>query len=176
MAIATLKVIKCTGTSAATETDATGNLMRLMNADSTSQTDGANPIAVPATGTNYSFENWYKFKVVTAPDNEIATIKVWGPNTQPNSDTKLTLYLGTTATGATPVATASTVAVDRIDSGASEHNSQATALAVGTPQASDKLTAVNHETDFIVVQMKVEPAAVGGEGPVQTLSISYDES
>lgn len=160
---ATIVLRVCTGTNAATEATVTGITMR---SNDSAANDTANPISIPSVGTNRSFEKWIRFMCTVAPAVQATNFKYWGPNTIPGTGTLL--FVGTTATGVTPVATDSAVATSQQDT---NHFSAGTALAV-----SGTLVNVNDETDFVVFQMDVDTTA--GPGPIsqQTHNYSYDEN
>ena len=160
---ATIKLMCCTGTDAGTEAEVTGIMFR---SNDSSATDKNNPITIPASGTTHSYEKWLRWKCTVAPDTQVTNFKYWGPNSQPA--TGLTIYVGTTDTGATPTDNDSTVATTRQDT---NHYSSATALSV-----SGTLTNVGDETDYLVMQLDVDSTASQGDMPQQTHYYSYDEN
>lgn len=167
---ATINLRVCTGTNASNENvgispNATAIAFR-SNDVATYSDFTSNPITIPAAGTNYSYEKWLRFRCSVAPTTQVTNFKVWGPNTQPG--TGLTLYWGTTATGATPVDTDSTIATIRQDT---NFYSSATAINV-----SGTLTASGQATDFLVMQLDVGPTATQGNMAQQTYNYSYDEN
>ncbi len=178
MAIAVFKTVKCTGTGAATETDA-NNHPCFLNADVHSENFAAYPVSVPKdapSSPNYSFETWLKFQCTSAPDQYCQNFKWWGPNKQPDwQDTpgsKLTVMAGTTGTGATPTDNASAVAT------VSQHDhyyDAGTALSIGVIPADDKIDAVGEQTDFLVQQLKVEYGAQKGDMETQSFILDYEE-
>lgn len=178
MALAAFKLVKCTGTNAATETDATGNLVRWLNTDVHSQTQGVNPIAVPVTGSaNNSFETWLLFELTDVPNTKCENFITWGPSTQPKisgvEDTDLTLYMGTTGTGVDPKVANSTVA------GTIQHTNYYSAsnkLTVGVQPGDNIINAIAEQTDYIVTQLRVAVGATQGEMDLHTFSLGYDES
>lgn len=160
---ATIIIQGCTGENAATEATITGLMMRAN--DSVAVTK-ANPITIPAEGTAYSYEKWVRFKCTVAPDNSVSNFKYWGPNTTPG--TGLTLFAGTTDTGATPVATDSAVATTQQDT---NYYDTSHVLAIG-----GTLTTEDQESNYLVLQLDVASTAGPGDIVQQTHNYSYDES
>lgn len=159
-----------TGASAGTESpagDATNwNLMSSDAYDSTGTTYQSNPIVVPAGGTAYSYERWMKLKF-SGTFNLINNVKVW-KSAGTLSDAALSIYAGKTATGATPVATVSSIATATIPT------SSGTAINI-TP--SNAINTTGEKTDFLVVQLRVPSTVVTpGDIGTQTLTFQYDES
>ena len=150
------------GTSPGTESAAvTGiDLISADNATNSLANRQANPITV---GTR-SFEKWVCLKVDTAPANAVANFKIWGDGAVAANTT---LYWGATATYATPVNTASTVATTNFNT--------VTSAAKGTWHAGS-LSAQNAITDYSVFQLDVASGASPGNWPTETVSYSYDET
>lgn len=170
---AVLGIKKCTGTNAATETTQTSNITRLLSQDNASVTVGLHEVGVPISGTGYSYESHIRWFIDgTAPANRIENIRTYYPESVPSSG--ITIYAGTTATGTTPVNIVSTIAVDQVDSGGNAHNSEANALAIGTPQTDDELVVNGDKTDYVVVQIRVTTSALGGNFEF-TSWLLYDE-
>ena len=117
MAFAVFKLTKTYGTSPGTSSDCSGKAFGFLSTDTNDAPSSANAVAVPLLVTdpaNYSYESWLRLVLTSAPDNSVTSLKIWGPDSQPDGDTKITDYVGTTATYATPSASASSVATDRI--------------------------------------------------------------
>jgi len=178
MALAAFKLVKCIGTDAATETDCDKH-PTFLSADIVSDDHATYPIAVPISSgasPNYSFELWVRLECIGAPDNYCQTFKTWGPADQPDSgDTpgdRMTIYIGTTASGATPTDSASSVATEaQHDQGSIGYYSQATALAVDVEPGDGKIDAVGEKTDYVVLQLWVEDLAQ--QGDIQTILFNW---
>lgn len=159
-----------TGTSAGTESpvgDATNwNLMSIDDYDDTGSTYAANPITVPDTGTNYSYERWMRVKF-TGTFNLVENVKVW-KSAGTLSDVNLALFVGESTTGVTPVVTDSSIATTAMPT------TEGTAIDI-TPTAA--IDADGDYTDYLVVQLDV-PSTVTTPGDIgtQTLTFQYDES
>ena len=160
---ATIQLLVCTGANAATETVATGIMLR---SNDSAATDKSNPIVVPSAGTSRSYEKWIRWKCTVAPSTQCTNFKYWGPSTTPG--TGLTLFAGTTATGAAPSNSDSSVATTQQDT--NYYDSSHTLAVSGT------LTGTNQKTDFVVLQMDVISTASAGDIAQQTHNYSYDEN
>ena len=180
MATAAFNLMKCTGTDAGDQTNSVRNPC-FINTDEHSTGTGTRQVAVPATGAsaNYSYENWLLLECTAAPNNQVVNVKFWGPSQQPDyADTpgnKITVLAGTTGTGVTPKDTVSTVATttqhDNYNGpGVGEY------LAIDVVPGDAKIDAVGEETEFIVLQLKVEAGAQRGDGATVPFMIGYDES
>lgn len=159
---ATIVLQCCTGTNAATENTVTGIMMRADDSHLVTK----NPVTIPSVGVARSFEKWLRLKCTVAPANQVTNIKYWGPNTIPA--TGLTLYAGTTATGATPTASDSSVATTQQNTNYYDISHQ---LSI-----SGTLVNQNDESDYFVFQLDVGTTASPGDIAQQTHNYSYDES
>lgn len=170
---ATCEVKVYTGTDAGTENPTTGDAdnLNLMNADEY-DSDGTlytqHPIAVPSSGTNYSYERWAKLKF-SDTFNKIENIKVW-KSAGTLSDANLDILAGVTDTGATPTNSASTIATTTLTSW--DEESEALDL---TP--SGGITSSPGYSKYLVLQLKV-PDTVTTPGDIGTITLTfkYDES
>lgn len=155
--------IRCnTSTDAGTESGVVTGI-DFISADNATNSLG-NRTANPITAGNRSFEKWVTARVDVAPDNACSNFKFW---TDAAVETETTLYGGTTATGATPTDSASSVAT-----------TDATTWTSGaklTWHAGD-LTGVSDTTDFLVLQLATTGSAAAGNWTQETLSYSYDET
>lgn len=159
--------------SVGTENPSTGsatniNLMAI-DAYDASGTDYTNyPIAVPASGTNYSYERWVRIKF-SGTFNNINNIKAWLDSWN-KSDPNLELYAGVTDTYSTPVNTRSTIATTP----SANWTGLANALDL-TPTGG--ITASPGYSKYLVLQLAV-PSTVTTPGDVGTIvvKVQYDES
>lgn len=177
MALAAFKLLKCTGTNAATEADCSKHPC-FLSADLNSTATTTYPIAIPAdadsaTGDSYSYENWLRLECTSVPDNYCQTFKVYGPSTQPDDPTnKLTVMIGTTDTGVTPTANASSVATTIQHT---NYYSAATGLSIGVEPSDNQIAAVGEKTDYVVLQLQVEYEAEQGDISTVVGNWSYEE-
>ena len=160
---ATILIKGCVGTDAGTEATITSIMFR---ANDSVATDKSNPIVITSGETAYSYEKWIRWYCSVAPDTQCTNFKFWGAGSPPA--TGITVYAGTTATGATPVVTQSIVATTRQDT---NYTSLATGLSIG-----GTLTATGEETNYLVLQLRVADTASQGDMPQQTYNYAYDEN
>lgn len=177
MAFATLKLYKCTGTNAATETYVSDSIVAFLNADIHSVDVGSYAIGVPAgvaDPANYSYETWLRWTLDNEPDNYIQNIKVYGSSSQPDSpNNKLTVMMGATETAATPVDTASTVATTAQHS--NYYDATTNNLAITVVPADNKLDTTGEQTFYCVSQLKVEYGAQQSQVGTMTFNMTYEE-
>ena len=173
MALAAFKLIKCTGAGAATEEDC-GSHPCFLSVDLVSENTAAYSIGIPGdapSSPNYSMEVWLRLEMTAVPNNQVTALKVWIQGDPPQDG--VTVLMGTTDTGATPTHSASSVAtVDAYDN----YYGPSNALAVGIDTGDDKMDAVGEQSDFIVLQLKVEDGVDAGDITTVLLSIDYTES
>lgn len=179
MALAAFKLVKCIGANAATEIDSSKHPC-FLSSDLHSEIPANYPVARPQSALeapNYSMEVWLRYECTVAPDNQVENIKVWGPNKRPDAEgspaNQLTIYIGTTATGATPTDAQSTVALTRQDT---NHYEAGNALALPTATGDSIIDAVGEKTNYLVLQLAVDELAATGDMQTQTFFIQYEES
>lgn len=161
--VAALSLRVYTGTNAATESAAvTGiDLISADNATNSLANRQANPVTV---GTR-SFEKWCKLKVDTAPANAVTNFKIWGDGAVAANTTLY--WAGEVTSGATPTASASSVATTNFNT--------CTSGAKCTWDTAS-YSALNATTKYIVFQLDVASGASPGNWPTETASYSYDET
>lgn len=162
---ATISLRVYTSTNAATESAAvTGvDFISADNATNSLANRQANPLTIPSAGTNYSYEKWLKLKIDVVPANSVSNFLFW---TDGAFQTGVGFKAGVTATGVTPVVTASTVAT--VDA------STYTSAAKLTWHAGS-LSALNATTQYLVLQASVGTTAVQGNMTQESFNYSYDE-
>lgn len=161
---ASISLRVCTGTDAGTVSSAvTGiDMVSADNAVNSSANRAANPVG---KGTN-SYEKWMLLYVDVAPANDVSNFQVWGDGAALGTDIDL-MVDGEIATGVTPVATTSVVAVNDwtdYDSGSKLQWDDAT------------LTDADETTEFLVMQLQVGAGAAVGAMDQGVANYSYDKS
>jgi hypothetical protein len=184
VANAAFKVVKCTGTNASTETDVS-KAPNFLSVDAVHSTPSdykiKRPASIPANPT-YSFEMWLRLECTVAPDNECENFRFYGPAFQPDHEDNpgncLFVMWGTTASGATPVNTASSVAtVAQYEvSGGTGYFDPASALSVGVNPGDNVIDAVGEKTDYLVAQLKIVGGAQAGSMLGQIWFYLWEES
>jgi hypothetical protein len=166
MAIAAFDILKCTGTDAGTEADS-GRNPCFLSADLNSTDTSSYPIAVPDSGSNYSYEVRLRWKCTTAPDNKCENFKYYGASSQPVVD--VTIMAGADSGAHTPSDSASSYATT------AQHNNYYSSGTALTFDDSTEITAINDKTDTLVLQLKVESDAPQGALPTMPQYVEYDE-
>jgi len=162
---ATVTLHVFTGTNAGTESGAvTGiDFISADNATNSLANRTTYPITIPTSGTAYSFEKWLKLRIGAGLANQISNVKFWTDGSfQANTGVKY----GTTATGATPVQTASTKATT--DAATATSGAKAT-WDGGTYNTTGLIN------NYLVLQLNVTDAATQGNWTQETFYYSYDE-
>ena len=166
-----------TGTTAAVE-HASGEHLTFLADDSFGGDAADSPLSVPAAASTVnSYERWFGLKCTVAPDTACENFEIWGSSEQPDYDhkppNKVTLYLGTTASAATPVVTNSTIAT------LAQHSSyydSAHALTLNVEPGDNKIDAVDEYVRYGVAQLRLAEGVASGHMTTFILNITYDES
>ncbi len=167
---ATCELKCCIGASAGTETPAgdaaNWNMMLSDTYSGTATYYATYPITVDTDATAYSYERWMRLKF-TGTFNKIENVKAY-KSAGAYSDAALAINAGETDTGATPTASASSVATSAIPT------TSGAAIDI-TPAAG--ISASGDKTDYLVAQLVV-PTTVTTPGDIgsQTMTFTYDES
>jgi hypothetical protein len=183
MALAAFKCLKCTGTNAATETDVSKK-PNFLSVDEVDATPSNHPITRPATvvaDPTYSYEMALRWECTAAPDNDCTNFKLYGPSHQPDYEDNpgdcMFVMWGTSATGVTPVNSASTIATTAQyeASGGTGYYSVSTALSLGVNPGDDKIDAVGEKTDYLYAQLKLVGGVQLGDMVNQIWVILWEE-
>jgi len=168
---ATIRLVKCTSTNAATETDLGASPGVALKSNDTAVNDPTTyPVTIPPAGSGYSYETWLRWRCNVAPDTQVTNFEYWGPTSTPKASTAI--YVGTVASGSatTPIDSQSSDAVTRQD--AVYHG-----IAVDDALAiAGTLTTIGHQTAYLVMQLRVASTAVQGDCTQTTHNFSYDEN
>ena len=160
---ATVQIVEKNG-AGPTATDKTSGTIRFKNADDAT-VDIVNPMVVPPSGTDYSFEKWLRLKVTGGTYTDISNIRAYmdGAN---GFGTGIGLYAKAVTTYATPAeATATTGYTD------------AFSYTSGSPidLAGDGSTGTGEKGDHLVMILTVASTASGGMLTAETLTLAWDE-
>ena len=193
--VATVSVYVDTGGSdgspgSSTDIDALGAPNLQFRTEDTSTVDNAKPIVIPTSGTNYSYTKSCYLKCTAAPSVQIDNVQIYtdgtnslgtgtGVNIGNQFPTKnsgsssgyrpATGTSGTTGDVMTTVYTGITTTSDFFS-----FNSGAT-KALSISETGSKITAINHTTNYFVLQMTVTTTASPGTTVNETATIQYDE-
>lgn len=155
-----------------TTTDKTGGTVRFKNADD-ANVDNNDPLQIPSSGQEYSYEKWLRFNFATAPDTEITNLEFYmdGAN---NYRSGVKLWYATDPSYSTPQ-------VPTESNDPPEHDaspmSDAFGATSGSPVSlgSGPFTGTGEKGDHLVAVMEVEPGASPGTLSAETATFEYDE-
>ena len=160
---ATVQIVEKNGVGA-TATDKTSGTIRFKNADN-STVDLNNPLVVPASGTDYSFEKWIRFNVTGGTYSQITNLKAYSDGANGHG-TGVGLFAKAVTAYATPAeATATTGYTDFFT------YTSGVALTLG----AGPFTSTGEKADHLVMICTVASTASGGLTASETLSLAWDE-
>lgn len=160
---ATVQIIEKNG-AGGTPTDKTSGSIRFKNADDAT-VDLVNPMVVPPSGTDYSFEKWLRLNVTGGTYSQITGVKAYSDGAN-GLGTGVGLYAKAVASYATPAEATSTAGYADFfgyTSGA--------ALSLG----AGPFTSTGEKGDHLVMIATVADTASGGVTPTETLTLAWDE-
>lgn len=173
---ATVAINEWNGTGAGVKTDKTSGTIRFKNAGN-AVVDLNDPLVVPASGQQYSFEKWLRLGITGGTFTQITNvraytdgangfgtgIKLWGESRP--------AYDGTN--GPQKPSEASDPPVG--DSGLAMADAFAWTQAAPLSLGAGPFTAVGDIGDFLLLVLEVEATATQGVLPAETLTFAYDE-
>jgi hypothetical protein len=160
---ATVQILEKNGAGAST-TDKTSGTIRFKNADDAT-VDLNNPMVVPTSGTDYSFEKWIRFNVSGGTYSQITNIKAYSDGSS-GLGTGVGLYAKAVTSYATPAEATSTSGYTNFFSYTS-----GSALTLG----AGPYTSTGEKADHLVMICTVADTASGGLTSSETLTLAWDE-
>jgi hypothetical protein len=163
--VATVTIGEKNGVSG-TYTNKTSDVVRMKNADNAT-VDPNNPMVIPGSGSDWSYEKWLRLKIgATGPSVQITNLKFYTDGTN-GFGTGVSLWAKAVSTYATPAeGTASTGYADAFG------YTSGSALSLG----SGPYTATDTEIgDHCVLLLQVASTATQGSLTTETVTFSYDE-
>ena len=161
--VATVLIVEKNG-AGGTNTDKTGGTIRMKDADD-SNVDTNNPMVIPGSGSNYSFEKWLRMKMTVAPSVQLSNLKFYTDGTN-SMGTGINLWAKNVTTFATPAQVSSTTGYTNAFS-----YSSGSPLVLG----AGPYTTTGEMGDHVVLAQEVQSTATQGQTPSETLTFSYDE-
>lgn len=162
---ATVKIVQKNGTGG-TPTDVTSGTVRFKNADD-ANVDANNPMVIPGSGTDWSYEKWLRLTADSAPSVNITNVKFYMDGTN-DFGAGVNLYAKTVAgtSYATPVEGTGTAGF-----------ASAFTYTAGSPLTvgAGTYTGTGQFADHVVMQMSVGTNASQGALAAETATFSYDE-
>lgn len=148
-------------------TDKTSGTIRFKNADN-ALANTSDPIPIPSSGTNFSFEKWLRLSVTVAPDTQIENLQAYSDGGDGLAN--VTVHYKTEGTYATPSKPAN--ATGLTDFFTSNSGSPIDMDGINTGPFS----GTGDIGDYLVMCWEVAAAAQQGASASETLTFSYDES
>lgn len=160
--------------SAATQTNKTSGTVRFKNADDAA-VNTANPLVVPSSGQEYSFEKWLRLNVTVAPNTEISNLKHYGDGVN-NFGTGVKLWYSTFSHYADPVIPIETNDPPLDQDGVAMTNwFSLTSGAAADLDDGAVFSGAGEIGRFVVLVMEVETTAVQGTLVAEVGTWSFDE-
>jgi hypothetical protein len=164
--VATVQIVEANGT-AETLTQKDGSTLRFKNADNAT-VDALNPMVIPATGQDWSFQKWTQLNVTVAPATNLTNLKFYTDGTGWSAaDAFVKGWAAAETTYATPIAASGS---SQFTADMFSYTSGA-ALDLGTAA----VTGTGLKGDHAHLALEVEAGATQGTLTAETLTYSYDE-
>lgn len=161
---ATVQIVEKNG-AGATATDKTSGTIRFKNADDAT-VDTNNPMVIPSSGSDWSYEKWLRLNVTVAPATNISNLKFYTDGTS-GFGTGVSLWAKAVTSYATPAeGTSSTGYSDAFG------YTSGSALSLG----AGPYTGTGEKGDHCVLLLEVASTASPGSLTAETATFSYDET
>jgi hypothetical protein len=161
--VATVQIIEKNG-AGGTATDKTSGTIRFKNADNAT-VDNNNPLVIPPSGSDFSFEKWLRLNVTVAPSVQISNLKFYTDGAN-ELGAGVLLWAKAVTAYATPTEPANSTGYVN----AFTYTSGAP-LSLG----AGAFTGTGEKGDHAVCMMEVQNTATQGQTPSETITFSYDE-
>jgi len=149
-----------------TYTDKNSGTIRFKNADNAT-VDLNNPMVIPPSGVDYSFEKWLRLRIgATGPASQITNLQFYTDGSN-GMGTGVLMYAKAVASYATPAEATSTAGYTNAFSYVTGSR-----LSLGAGPYSTINTEMG---DHCVMMLTVADTASPGTTPSETLTFSYDE-
>ena len=177
---ATVIINEYNGAGPGTKTNKTSGTIRFKNADN-AVVDLNDPLVVPASGQEYSFEKWLRLQITGGTFTQISNLRAYSDGAN-SFGTGIKLWHAVSGAYIQPVVPSE--AADPPQSAAAgspvEPMTDFFARTQGSPADLDGIntgpfTATGDIGDFLALVMEVEPTASQGVLTAETLTFAYDE-
>jgi len=132
-----------------------------------SAVDLNNPLVVPPTGTDWSYEKWVRLQA-TGTFTQISNLQAYTDGAN-GLGTGVNIWYRTTGTFVAPAEETSTAGLTQLFT-----KTTATPIDMDLTNTGP-FTATGDIGDFLVMAMQVQSTAINGVTPSETLTFSYDE-
>ena len=151
-----------------TATDKTSGTIRFKNADNAT-VDANNPMVIPASGQDYSYEKWLRLNISVAPDTQIENLQAYSDGTSGFGAGVKTWYK-TAGSFSTPAEATSTAGYTDFFTATSGSPIDMDATNTGPFSSTGDIG------DYLVMMLEVEDTATQGALTAEDIVFSYDES
>lgn len=151
-----------------TATNKTSGTIRFKNADNAT-VDASNPMVVPASGQDYSYEKWLRLNISAAPDTQIENLQCYSDGAN-GFGTGVKLWYKTVGTFSTPAEATSTAGYTDFFTATSGSPIDLDATNTGPFSSTGDIG------DYLVLMLEVEDTATQGALAAETITFQYDES
>lgn len=160
---ATVKIYEKNG-AGETATDKTSGTVRFKNADNAT-VDTSNPMVIPPSGTDYSYEKWLRFNVDSGTYTEITNVEMYSDGGN-GLGTGVNAYAKTVAAYSTPAEATATTGYTSVFSYTS-----GSPLVVG----AGPYTSTGDKGNYVVMMLTVDDTATAGVTSSETITWAWDE-
>lgn len=150
-----------------TATDKTSGTVRFKNADNAT-VDLVNPMVIPASGSDFSFDKWLRINVSVAPDTNISNLEAYTDGAN-GFGTGVSAWYKTVGSFSTPA-----------EPGSSSGYTDLFSATSGSPIDMDAIntgphTGTGDKGDYLQAMLEVASTATQGTLTAETLTFAYDE-
>ncbi len=171
-----------------TSTDKTSGTVRFRNSDAAT-VDLNNPLVIPTSGQEYSFEKWLRFYISAGEFTQLSSLRAYtdgAPAFQAGSPTEVDVFYATAGTYSAPAIPTEAADPPQSDLVGSPVEDM-TRLFLRTSGDAIDMDAINtgpfaagspvnnYIGDYLVLVMQVKPGATSGVLTGETLTFAWDE-
>lgn len=160
-------LIREKNTAGETPTDKTSGTVRYKNADNAT-VDANDPMVIPGSGSDWSFEKWLRLNVSVAPDNQIENVRAYTDGSE--AATGVNYWYRVVGTFATPAQPTNNAGLTDLFTATSGSPIDMDAINTGP------FTGTGDIADYLVTSLEVQDTATQGNLAAETLTFSFDES
>jgi hypothetical protein len=151
-----------------TATDKTSGTIRFKNADNAT-VDANNPMVIPGSGSDFSYEKYLRLNVSVAPDTQIENLQAYSDGSN-GFGTGVSGWYKTVGSYTTPTEPANATGFTDLFSATSGSPIDMDATNTGP------FSEIGDIGDYLVLMLEVASTAAQGALTAETVTFSYDES
>lgn len=151
-----------------TATDKTSGTIRFKNADNAT-VDANNPMVIPGSGSDFSYEKYLRLNISVAPDTQIENLQAYTDGAS-GFGTGVNTWYKTSGTYSTPTEPASTAGFTDLFTKTSGSPIDMDATNTGPFSATGDIG------DYLILMMEVASTATQGALTSEVITFQFDES